>query len=81
MRVLITGAGLIGTHTAKALAERGNEVAFFDFAPRPEYIRHVIGQEPSVIRGDIRDLAALHSDGILSDEEFAAAKANLLSQM
>lgn len=59
MRVLITGAGLIGTHTAKALIERGNEVAFFDFAPRPEYIRNVIGQEPSVIRGDIRDLAAL----------------------
>ncbi len=32
MRVLITGAGLIGTHTAKELIERGDEVTFFDFA-------------------------------------------------
>ena len=43
MRVLITGAGLIGTHTAKELIERGDDVTFFDFAPRPDYIRHVTG--------------------------------------
>jgi UDP-glucose 4-epimerase len=59
MRVLITGAGLIGTHTAKELIERGDEVTFFDFAPRPDYIRHVTGRDLPVIRGDIRDLAAL----------------------
>jgi UDP-glucose 4-epimerase len=59
MRVLITGAGLIGTHTAKELLERGDEVTFFDFAPRPDYIRHVTGRDLPVIRGDIRDLAAL----------------------
>jgi UDP-glucose 4-epimerase len=59
MRVLITGAGLIGTHTAKELIERGDDVTFFDFAPRPEYIRHVTGRDLPVIRGDIRDLAAL----------------------
>ena len=59
MRVLITGAGLIGTHTAKELLERGDEVTFFDFAPRPDYIRHVTGKDLPVIRGDIRDLAAL----------------------
>jgi nucleoside-diphosphate-sugar epimerase len=34
MRVVITGAGLIGTHTAKELIERGDEVTFFDFAPQ-----------------------------------------------
>ena len=28
MRVLITGAGLIGTHTAKELIERGDDVTF-----------------------------------------------------
>ncbi len=33
MRILITGAGLIGTHTAKELLERGDDVTFFDFAP------------------------------------------------
>lgn len=59
MRILITGAGLIGTHTAKELIERGDEVTFFDIAPRPDYIRHVTGRELPVIRGDIRDLAAL----------------------
>jgi UDP-glucose 4-epimerase len=59
MRVLITGAGLIGTHTARELTERGDEVTFFDFAPRPDYIRRVTGKDLPVIRGDIRDLAAL----------------------
>jgi UDP-glucose 4-epimerase len=59
MRVLITGAGLIGTHTARELVERGDEVTFFNFAPRPDYIRRVTGKELPVIRGDIRDLAAL----------------------
>ena len=59
MRVLITGAGLIGTHAARALLQRGDEVTFFDFAPRLDYIRRVTGQDPPVIRGDIRDLAAL----------------------
>jgi nucleoside-diphosphate-sugar epimerase len=59
MRILITGAGLIGTHAAKELIERGDEVTFFDFAPRPDYIRHVTGRDLAVIRGDIRDLAAL----------------------
>jgi nucleoside-diphosphate-sugar epimerase len=41
MRIVITGAGLIGTHTAKELIERGDEVTFFDFAPKPDYIRRV----------------------------------------
>ena len=59
MRVLITGAGLIGTHTAKELVDRGDEVTFFDFAPRPDYIRQVTGKDLPVLRGDIRDLAAL----------------------
>jgi nucleoside-diphosphate-sugar epimerase len=59
MRVLITGAGLIGTHTARELVERGDEITFFDFAPRPDYVRRVTGNDLPVIRGDIRDLAAL----------------------
>jgi UDP-glucose 4-epimerase len=59
MRVLITGAGLIGCHTARELVERGDEVTAFDFAPRPDYIRHVTGKDLRVIRADIRDVAAL----------------------
>jgi nucleoside-diphosphate-sugar epimerase len=57
--VLITGAGLIGTHTAKELLDRDDEVTFFDFAPKPDYIERVTGRKVAVIRGDIRDLAAL----------------------
>jgi len=59
MRVLITGAGLIGTHTAKELSERGDDITFFDFAPKSDYIRRVTGRNVTVLRGDIRDLAAL----------------------
>jgi len=59
MRILITGAGLIGTHTAKELLEHGDEVTLFDIAPKPDYIRQVTGRELKAIRGDIRDLAAL----------------------
>lgn len=59
MRVLITGAGLIGTHTAKELLDRGDEVTLFDVAPRGDYIRHVTGRDLNVIRGDIRDLPVL----------------------
>src|SRR6185503_9389278 len=59
MRVLITGAGVIGTHTARELIDRGDEVTLFDIAPRPEYIRHVTGKDLPVIHGDIRDLPVL----------------------
>jgi UDP-glucose 4-epimerase len=59
MRVLITGAGLIGCHTARELVERGDDVTFLDVAPRPDYIRHVVGRDLRVIRGDIRDLPCL----------------------
>ncbi len=59
MRIIITGAGLIGTHAAKELIERGDEVAFFDLAPRPDYIRRVTARDIPIIHGDIRDLAAL----------------------
>jgi len=36
---------------------------------------------PKSVADQIRELAALHADGILSDEEFATTKASLLSQM
>ena len=52
MRVLITGAGLIGCHAARELLERGDDVTFLDVAPRPDYIRHVVGKDlPANSRG------------------------------
>ena len=59
MRVLITGAGLIGSHTAAELIARGDEVTLFDIAARSDYIRQVTGKDLPLIRGDIRDLASL----------------------
>ncbi len=59
MRVLITGAGLIGSHVAAELSSRGDEVTFFDVVAKPDYIRHVTGRDLPLIRGDICDLAAL----------------------
>ena len=59
MKVLITGAGLIGTHTAKELVDCGDDVTLFDVAPKADYIRHVTGRDLKVVHGDIRDLAAL----------------------
>jgi UDP-glucose 4-epimerase len=59
MRVLITGAGLIGCHTAREMVERGDDVTFLDVAPRPDHIRHVVGKDLPLIRGDIRDLPCL----------------------
>ena len=59
MRVLITGAGLIGSHAAAELTSQGDEVTLFDVAAKPDYIRHVVGRELPLIRGDVCNLAAL----------------------
>ena len=59
MRVLITGAGLIGSHVAAELSSRGDEVTFFDVVAKPDYVRHVTGKDLPLIRGDICDLAGL----------------------
>jgi nucleoside-diphosphate-sugar epimerase len=59
MTVLITGAGLIGTHTAKVLLDQGVGVALFDPEPNLPYIVSVVGKDRKLIRverGDVRDL-------------------------
>ncbi len=59
MRVLITGAGLIGAYTARELMAVGDAVTFFDLAPETDYVRRVIQKPVSMVRGDIRELPAL----------------------
>ncbi|MCA1833949.1 MAG: NAD-dependent epimerase/dehydratase family protein [Actinomycetota bacterium] len=58
MKILITGgAGFIGSHTARALVERGDEVRILDALTQPV---HEPGAEPPIadtaelIRGDVR---------------------------
>jgi nucleoside-diphosphate-sugar epimerase len=56
MRVFITAAGMIGCHTARELLDRGDEITFFDVAPRPDYIKRVVKADVPVVRGDVREL-------------------------
>ena len=58
MNVMVTGAGLVGCHVARELAQGGHRVVLYDVAPNEAYIRRVAGDLPAV-RGDIRDLPAL----------------------
>jgi UDP-glucose 4-epimerase len=60
MSVLITGAGLIGTHLAKRLASAGKQAVLYDLAPNREYIEKIVGEgRVEVVAADMRDLPAL----------------------
>ena len=60
--ILITGAGLIGTHCARHAVDAGNKVVLFDLSPNREYIEKVIGKDRAdVVAADMRDLPALLS--------------------
>lgn len=60
MTTLITGAGLLGTLSARHLAEQGERVVLFDVAPQREAIAATLRPyEVPVIAGDISSYAAL----------------------
>jgi UDP-glucose 4-epimerase len=60
MAILITGAGLIGTHTAQRLLDRGAQPVLYDLAPARAYMQTVLDVDRvPVVRGDIRDLPHL----------------------
>lgn len=62
MNVLITGAGLIGAHAARHLADAGHKVVLFDLSPNREYIQKVVGAgKAEAVAADMRDLPALLS--------------------
>ena len=58
MRVLITGAGLVGAHVAAELAAAAHVPLLFDASPVPNYVAAVAGPLP-VVRGDVVDPAAV----------------------
>src|SRR5678816_1017643 len=58
-RILITGAGMVGCHTARALLDAGHDATFFDAAPRVDYIRRITDRDAAVIPGDLRDLTTV----------------------
>lgn len=60
MNILITGAGLIGTHAARHAVDAGHKVVLFDLSPNRDYIKKVVGKDKAeVVAGDMRDLPAL----------------------
>jgi UDP-glucose 4-epimerase len=62
MNILITGAGLIGAHTARQATDAGNKVVLFDLSPNREYLQKIVGQDRADwVAADVRDLPALLS--------------------
>ena len=62
MNILITGAGLIGAHTARQAILAGSKVVLFDLSPNRDYIQKIVGQDQAeVVAADVRDLPALLS--------------------
>ena len=62
MNILITGAGLIGSHAARQMADAGHKVVLFDLSPNREYIQKVVGKDKAdVVAANMLDLPALLS--------------------
>ncbi|OGQ81124.1 MAG: hypothetical protein A3F90_04035 [Deltaproteobacteria bacterium RIFCSPLOWO2_12_FULL_60_19] len=60
MNILVTGAGLIGCHLAKRLADGGDRVALYDLSPNRDYIDKIVGKDRAeIVAADVRDLPAL----------------------
>src|SRR5919109_409621 len=60
MNVLITGAGLIGSHLARRIVDSGDQVVLYDLVPNRDYIAKIVGREKAnIVAADMRDLPAL----------------------
>ncbi|MDM0116928.1 NAD(P)-dependent oxidoreductase [Variovorax sp. J22R133] len=60
MTTLITGAGIIGCHTARILADRGEDVLLLDLRPAREAIATIVNSpRVHVVEADVADFAQL----------------------
>src|SRR5438309_537509 len=60
MPTLITGLGLVGTAYAQLALKRGENIIFYDVAPRKDFLANKLGPaNVTVVQGDVRDLPAL----------------------
>ncbi len=60
MRVLVTGAGMVGCYLARELTEAGDEVTLFELNPVMPYIKNVVDlNRVKVVRGNILNLPDL----------------------
>jgi UDP-glucose 4-epimerase len=83
VRVLVTGAGLLGAHTAAELAGAGHPVALVDLRPDPRYLACVLSPVPPVFQLDVRDLSGLQdllrqhrADAVVHTAGLLGVKAN-----
>jgi UDP-glucose 4-epimerase len=70
MKVLVTGAGLVGAYAAAELVSRGHEVSLLDIDPDFAYSRTVIGVPLEEIVADLTNVNELR--GALATREFDA---------
>jgi nucleoside-diphosphate-sugar epimerase len=62
MKILITGAGLIGSNAARHAVDNGHKAALFDLSPNRDYVDKVVGRDKAgIVAADMRDLPALLS--------------------
>jgi UDP-glucose 4-epimerase len=60
MSTLITGLGLVGTAYAQLALRRGENIIFYDVAPRKDFLANKLGTaNVTVVQGDVRDLPTL----------------------
>ncbi len=60
MAIIVTGAVLVGTHTARCLLERGAQPVLYDLAPNRPYVERIVDlARVPLVRGDVRDLPHL----------------------
>src|SRR6266542_4369592 len=60
MPTLITGLGLVGTSYAQLALKRGENILFYDVAPRKDFLANKLGPaNVTVVQGDVRDLPVL----------------------
>lgn len=60
MTTLVIGAGLIGSHVARHLVDRGQTPVLIDVAPQSEALGEIVDLgKVRLVRGDVMDMAAL----------------------
>ena len=60
--VLVTGGGLIGTHTARLLRGRGDRVIVLERAPNAPAMQSILGPDlPKLVVGSVSDLALVRA--------------------
>ena len=62
MRILVTGAGVIGCHTARQLSEQGHDVTLVDVAPNMTAVKSIVDTEKvPLVNCDVTDNSAIEN--------------------